>query len=87
MYLFIGTGDKDIPNQLQETDGTILSSSQCTSDWRNNYNHAVHICIDNQQTGTCQVSLLSKYVFYITWLGVLQSSTPSFKVVLVTPRQ
>ncbi|XP_052760370.1 fibrinolytic enzyme, isozyme C-like [Mya arenaria] len=46
--------NKEIPNQLQETDGVIYTSSQCSSVWGRNYDHAVHICIQNPSTGTCQ---------------------------------
>ncbi|KAH3769178.1 hypothetical protein DPMN_170426 [Dreissena polymorpha] len=38
---------------LLETDGKILSSSQCAGYWSTNYNHNVHICIDNKNSGAC----------------------------------
>ncbi|XP_052251640.1 chymotrypsin-like serine proteinase, partial [Dreissena polymorpha] len=46
--------NKQIPDQLQETDGVIMTNSECTSSWGTNYAASVHICIDNRNTGTCQ---------------------------------
>ncbi|XP_045199094.2 chymotrypsinogen A-like [Mercenaria mercenaria] len=41
------------PNVLQETTGTVLSSDGCTSAFGSNYNHDVHMCLGNSESGTC----------------------------------
>ncbi|KAH3706226.1 chymotrypsinogen A-like [Dreissena polymorpha] len=46
--------NKQIPDQLQETNGVIMTNSECTSSWGTNYAGSVHICINNRNTGTCQ---------------------------------
>ncbi|KAH3822291.1 hypothetical protein DPMN_124065 [Dreissena polymorpha] len=46
--------NKQIPDQLQETDGVVMTHSECTSSWGTNYTGSVYICINNRNTGTCQ---------------------------------
>ncbi|XP_045188152.1 trypsin-like [Mercenaria mercenaria] len=46
-------GVSSIPNVLQQTTGKILSGADCAAAWSSNYNHQVHICIDNSNTGSC----------------------------------
>ncbi|XP_052224785.1 chymotrypsin B-like [Dreissena polymorpha] len=41
------------PNQLQETDGVILTHNECLSTWGTDYDSSAHICIDNKNTGAC----------------------------------
>ena len=54
------SGNKQIPNVLQEATGIILTNSACSGTyWGSNIN-AGHICIHDADTGSCNVCQLIK---------------------------
>lgn len=61
-YIFKG-GSTNVPNKLQQTRGTILTERDCSGIWTTNYNHNVHICIHDEKSGSCNVSVILSILY------------------------
>lgn len=78
--LFSST-DGSLSSILKHTNGLILTNQECQTKWDSNINDG-HICIDNQNTGACNVSylLFHSFLFVLYMLSAGRPAAPNFPV-------